>query len=220
MALPNTGMDAVPFTPLTAEFLDDMIENIEALSDGSGFNTGAIDTASLADGAVTGAKTDGIWWEELGRVVLGADGDLISLTPFAAKKYLQVTYACIPATGGGTIGITITFNGDSSANYAVRVAINGATDVTAGSINSLDTHGSQTNTAQFGVIDILNIQNQEKFLYANGVSNANGAGSMPDYRRTVAKWSNTSAQITRIDLTNGGDGNYKAGSELVVRGHD
>lgn len=33
MALPNTSMDAVPFTPLTAEFLDDMIENIEYLGD-------------------------------------------------------------------------------------------------------------------------------------------------------------------------------------------
>lgn len=33
MALPNSGMDAVPFTPLTAEFLDDMIENIEYLGD-------------------------------------------------------------------------------------------------------------------------------------------------------------------------------------------
>lgn len=42
MALPNPGMDAVPFTPLTAEFLDDMIENIESLADGSGLNTNAV----------------------------------------------------------------------------------------------------------------------------------------------------------------------------------
>lgn len=56
MALPNPGMDAVPFTPLTAEFLDDMIENIESLSDGTGFGTGVINTAALANGAVTSAK--------------------------------------------------------------------------------------------------------------------------------------------------------------------
>lgn len=47
MALPNPGMDAVPFTPLTAEFLDDMIENIESLSSGTG----------IGDGAVTAGKT-------------------------------------------------------------------------------------------------------------------------------------------------------------------
>ena len=49
-------MDAVPFTPLTAEFLDDMIENIESLSDGTGFENGAITTNALADNAVTSAK--------------------------------------------------------------------------------------------------------------------------------------------------------------------
>lgn len=56
MALPNPGMDAVPFTPLTAEFLDDMIENIESLSDGTGFENGAITTNTLAESAVTASK--------------------------------------------------------------------------------------------------------------------------------------------------------------------
>lgn len=45
--LPNPGMDAIPFTPLTAEFLDDMIANIEALSDGSGIIDDAITPAKL-----------------------------------------------------------------------------------------------------------------------------------------------------------------------------
>lgn len=36
MALPNPGLDAVPFTPLTADFLDKMNQNIAALADGSG----------------------------------------------------------------------------------------------------------------------------------------------------------------------------------------
>lgn len=58
MALPNPGMDAVPFTPLTAEFLDDMIENIESLSSGTGFATGAITTSTLAESAVTASKID------------------------------------------------------------------------------------------------------------------------------------------------------------------
>lgn len=48
MALPNPGMDAVPFTPLTAEFLDDMIENIESLSDGTGLENNTI-TANKVD---------------------------------------------------------------------------------------------------------------------------------------------------------------------------
>lgn len=56
MPLPKPDLDAIPFTPLTAQFLDDMIENIESLSDGSGFEDGAITTGSIADGAITGNK--------------------------------------------------------------------------------------------------------------------------------------------------------------------
>lgn len=58
MALPNPGMDAVPFTPLTAEFLDDMIQNIESLSSGTGFANGAITTNTLADKAVNANKIE------------------------------------------------------------------------------------------------------------------------------------------------------------------
>jgi hypothetical protein len=42
MPLPNSSMDAVPFTPLTAAFLDDMIENIEALAAGTGMDSTAV----------------------------------------------------------------------------------------------------------------------------------------------------------------------------------
>lgn len=41
-------MDAVPFTPLTADFVDDIIENVESLSDGSGFGSGAVQTVLMA----------------------------------------------------------------------------------------------------------------------------------------------------------------------------
>lgn len=47
MSLPNPTMDAVPFTPLTAEFLDNMIENIESLSDGTGFDANAVPKGAL-----------------------------------------------------------------------------------------------------------------------------------------------------------------------------
>lgn len=49
-------MDAVPFTPLTAEFLDDMIENIESLASGSGLNDNSI-TSDKIDWATIDFKT-------------------------------------------------------------------------------------------------------------------------------------------------------------------
>lgn len=48
MPLPHQNLDAVPFTPLTAEFLDNMNENIESLAEGSGFNDKVIKTNSMA----------------------------------------------------------------------------------------------------------------------------------------------------------------------------
>lgn len=60
MALPNPGMDFVPFDVLTAEELDDIVENIESLADGTGFDTGAIPTAAYADDSVTAPKIVGI----------------------------------------------------------------------------------------------------------------------------------------------------------------
>ena len=42
MALPYPNLDAVPFTPLTAEFIDNMNENITSLAAGTGMNTGIL----------------------------------------------------------------------------------------------------------------------------------------------------------------------------------
>ena len=48
--LPNPSMDFTPLNVLTADELDDMVENIEAI------NNATIQTASIANGAVTKAK--------------------------------------------------------------------------------------------------------------------------------------------------------------------
>lgn len=58
MALPNPSMAFTPFDILLAEELNDLVENIESLADGTGFDAGAIGTTDLADGAVTSAKVD------------------------------------------------------------------------------------------------------------------------------------------------------------------
>lgn len=56
MALPYIGMDFVPFDILTAEELDHLVANIDALAAGTGLNDLAIATAKLADLGVTAAK--------------------------------------------------------------------------------------------------------------------------------------------------------------------
>jgi hypothetical protein len=51
--LPNQDMEFNPFDPLPASQLNDMVENIEAVADGSGIGDEAITTAALGQGAVT-----------------------------------------------------------------------------------------------------------------------------------------------------------------------
>lgn len=57
--LPNQSMSFSPFAILTAEELNDLVENIESLADGSGIGDGAIDTTQLADESVTPDKRSG-----------------------------------------------------------------------------------------------------------------------------------------------------------------
>lgn len=45
--LPNQGMDAVPFTPITSQWGDEVIENIESLADGSGIGDEAIKASNI-----------------------------------------------------------------------------------------------------------------------------------------------------------------------------
>lgn len=48
MSLPNPSMAFFPFDPLPASQLNDMVENVEALADGSGLDDDAITPAKLA----------------------------------------------------------------------------------------------------------------------------------------------------------------------------
>ena len=54
MPLPNTGMSFTPFDPLPASDLNDLVENIEALADGSGLNTGAVTPTQRSGGFYAG----------------------------------------------------------------------------------------------------------------------------------------------------------------------
>lgn len=56
--LPNTGMSFTPFDPLPASDLNDLVENIESLSDGTGIINSAILTRHIAASQVTLAKMD------------------------------------------------------------------------------------------------------------------------------------------------------------------
>lgn len=192
---------------------------------GSTLPAGDIVTADIATDAVTATKIDwastgadaGIWWEELGRTILGTAGDTISIATIPARKYLRILIISI---GSGTISQVIRFNNDSAANYAYRSAINGAADTSAASSTGVSLTNGDTNNLAFITIDVMNNSANEKMLHANVTLGPTGAANIPPRVELSGKWANTSAQITRVDLVNTNTGDFAIGSEVVVLGHN
>jgi len=158
----------------------------------------------------------GIWWEELGRTTLASAGDTITLSGFAAKKYLMVI---LVLKNSGALGGTIRFNNDSGSNYANRFSTNQGATSTSVSQSSITGWLSGADTG-FAVLDIINelAMNKSVHFMESGVGGA--ASAAPFTVDGAAKWANTAAQITRIDLINTAGGDFDIGSEIVVLGHN
>lgn len=188
---------------------------------------GGISTVKIAADAVTASKIDwasvgadgGIWWEELGRTTLGSASDTISVAGVGTRKHLMVL-ATLFATGG-SINAGFGFNNDSGSNYAARTSSNGGADSTAASGTSVLIGLTGANNPIQVVMFIDNIATQEKLLQGSAVrGGTSGAGNVPARMEFVAKWANTSDQISRIDFTNGSSGDFAIGSEVIILGHN
>lgn len=184
----------------------------------------AVTTAKLADASINKTKVDfttagGIWWEELGRTTLGSAGDTLSVTGLTARKYLKVLVTAIAT--GGTINGVMRFNNDSGANYAKRVSDNSGADATGISANDLYCLANTAAQDHKAIIEITNFTSQEKLAFGHAVGRGTaGAANLPVRNESAGKWTNTSTQITRIDVVNSGTGDYAIGSEIIVLGHD
>jgi len=175
----------------------------------------------LTDDSVTDTVLDyPRWWQEIGRTTLGSAGDNISVAGLPARKYLMVIISVLPS--GGTIDGSIQFNNDTGNNYAHRFSTDGGADSTSGSrVNIGSVLPVTAQVKQDAIVYIENTLAQEKSVIAFGMSNNTaGAANVPGRRETIAKWANTSAQISEIDVNNLGTGDFAAGSQVIVLGHD
>lgn len=158
-------------------------------------------------------------WEELGRTTLGVAGDTISITPIAARKYLQVRFHTVST--GGTQSPTIRFNNDSGANYAFAYTLNFGTIATTVSNTNLGVTSSVSQGTQFGQFEITNFTSQRKLIQGQTLDDNNaGPASTCNSIQLTGKWDNTAAQITRIDIINAGAGDFAIGSQMIILGRD
>ena len=120
MALPNPAMSFSPFAILTAEEMNNLVENNQALADGSGLNTGAITTIKIGAAAVTAAKIDWttILWNST-ETVVGHTG-----TKPVYRKYLTGFLNVIAGTIQVPHGITTL---DQMLSVNAALALSGST---------------------------------------------------------------------------------------------
>ena len=156
MGLPNTGMSFTPFDPLPASDLNDLVENIEALAAGTGFNAGAVGPEDRSGGFFIGSFT-----------VSATGNKVITGVGFTPKlvKFIDIVNAATTGAQGGIGAMTSTaqyahaWNADGAAGarysstskcFAV-VGASSSTPVQLASYVSMDSDGFTINfSAQNG----------------------------------------------------------------------
>ena len=188
------------------------------------FNTGSEIVVLGYDNDEADSGTN--FWQELASVTRTDSGSTIESGNFAAKKYLMVEYCSIPANNGfkgrwefGHSNGTM----DTGSNYSQRWQDNGGSDSTGTSEGNFYGYTNDDDAIQHGRAFIINKADKEKLVIFEGSSGGSttGAGNAPSRREVVAKWTNTSYQITNIRLNNqiaGGDA--ASGSFIKVYGAD
>ena len=158
------------------------------------------------------------FWTELASVELGGSASEISSGTIAAKKYLWLQCYII---ADGSVNDKIQFNNDTSTNYKIRYSGNGAADTTGTGQTSINVSYNTSATNKFLNYFISNDAADVKILVGNTVNDGGSdATTTPDRVEATGIWTNTSDQITEIDVLESGGGSYAAGSVLKVWGSD
>lgn len=180
----------------------------------------SINDAKISDSRVFAARAaGGVWWEELGRKTLKTAADDIAVSSFGARKYLRIIIRI--KTAVGTQVPVLTFNGDTGSNYASRYSANGGADGSVASASSISVASAATNADCYAIFEFNNFTSQEKLGFWEWVgAKAAGAGNIPERREGVSKWANTAAQITSLNFSQEGNGDFGIGSEVIVLGHN
>tara|TARA_R110000744_G_scaffold346737_1_gene452322 strand:+ start:14 stop:1060 length:1047 start_codon:yes stop_codon:yes gene_type:complete len=143
------------------------------------------------------------FWEELASVDVST-GTSINSGTFTAKKYLWVqTYIDLTASN-----YDYRFNSDGTSSYCNRLSNNGGNDVTQLSQSYLFPNHGFGVFPHFENMFIVNNASNEKLIISHTLGQGTaGAGTAPQRSERVGKWTNTSEQITDINVATTGNVN-------------
>lgn len=135
MSLPNPGMSFTPFDPLTAAEANDIVENVEALADGTGLNDGAVAPDKLALGATDNTVATSQGTSSTTYTDLATTGPAVTVTVPASGKVLVTLGAEITQGGVGTGRATYAISG-ATTQAAADATMPSIRNGNAGSIHS------------------------------------------------------------------------------------
>ncbi len=164
------------------------------------------------------------FWEQLADVSWSS-GSSIDTGVFTSKKYLWIQGYHITGTMSGAYSGLQVGNStiDTGSNYAERYSFNDGTDGTQTSASNVfgavGIGSDANNRLSYYNMFIINNASTEKLGIAHAVNqDTAGAGTAPNRQEDVFKWTNTSNQIDRIQVSRlAGTGDY-TGGQLKVWG--
>ena len=153
-------------------------------------------------------------WGKAGSTTLASTGDTLTTTGMTASIFNQFLFHTLASGNADT-----RYKYNSTDQMALRYSQNGGSDATSTS----DTPPQQIWVGygdHFNVNYMANISGEEKLVITFDVTaTATGAGTAPARMESVHK-SVQSDQITEINISNGGSGDYLTDSNLTVLGSD
>jgi len=190
------------------------IDTIQLLNSGGTFTSGEMVVLGWDICDTHGTACN--FWEQLASIgptsCTQANLDTGTIT---AKKYLKVESYTTSSCGNNDN--LYRFNNDSCMNYSLRHRVDNGTETT---LMCQTTAGFQhaVSTPRFSTIFIINVSAQEKLMMGDASYQSTAGECATTSREEFAgKWTNTSAQITDIQLETS-TGCFAAGSYLTVWG--
>lgn len=218
MALPNPAMSFSPFAILTAEEMNNLVENDQALADGSGFNTGAIPASALQASAnpqtiadestidfvasgliLTGNSYGSTLLASLSSGVVYINGIRIPISAVANRAYTASRDTYVDVGLDGVVDFNPVTNNSASpalsaGHIRIGIVITGASNIaSAASINQ-------------GQLDrVLPISGGVPYTFTdslgNVICNRDPQGQMIGYRQIISNYGNASAvQVPGLDV--------------------
>ena len=155
-------------------------------------------------------------WQRLKHAEIPGSAGVLDSGTFTAYKHLRVIIFGNVVSGT----MAITFNGVTPADqrYPYKTGDDGATKTGANDGSAIPV--TDNANPSYVIVEIWNVAGEEKQIIARSISSSTGAGTAPDRREILAKWTETTNQITSVKVTNtsGGSLNCAVGSYITVLG--